>query len=121
MQQAVQRVPIRGISLSASVVVAIVAGLIIGWLDLRATEVQPIAALLLVVGVILGLVTHRGAWLVASVLGLGVPAVHAALWLAGRPQPFPVTPPWSVLIAMVPAALGVAAGAPVRALFGARS
>ncbi len=108
--------PRRGLSLFAAVVLAIVAGLVIGWLDLGANEVQPIVALLLVAGGILGLVARRGAWLIALVLGLGVPAVHAMLWLAGRPQPEPSVPPFAVLIAMIPAALGVAAGAGVRAL-----
>lgn len=108
--------PRRGVSLPIAVVLAIVAGLVIGWLDLGANEVQPIVALLLVAGGILGLVTRRGAWVVAIVLGLGVPAVHALLWAMGRPQPEPSVPPWSVMIAMIPAALGVAAGAGVRAL-----
>lgn len=107
--------PRGGLPLSASLSVAAAAGLVIGWLDLGANEVQPIVALLLVAGGILGLVTRRRAWLVAIVLGLGVPAVHALLWLTGRPQPEPSVPPFAVLIAMIPAALGVAAGALVRA------
>lgn len=106
----------RGVSLPVALVLAIVAGLAIGWLDLGANEVQPIVALLLVAGGILGLVTRRGVWLVAIVLGLGVPAVHAMLWALGRPQPEPNVPPFAVLIAMIPAALGVAVGAAVRRL-----
>ena len=108
--------PRRGVSLPVAVGIAIVAGLVIGWIDLGANGVQPIVALLLVAGGILGLVTRRGAWLVAMVLGLGVPAVHAMLWLAGRPQPEPNVPPLSVLVAMIPAALGVAAGVGVRVM-----
>ena len=104
----------RGVSLPSAVVLAIVAGLVIGWLDLGANEVQPIVALLLVAGGILGLVTRRGAWLVAIVLGLGVPTAHAMLWLSGRPQPEPNVPPLAVFIAMIPAAIGVAGGAGVR-------
>lgn len=107
-----------GIPLPVAIAVAGVAGLVIGWLDLGANEVQPIVALLLVAGGVLGLVTRRGAWLVALVLGLGVPAVHAVLWVVGRPQPEPDVPPLAVLIAMIPAALGVGAGAAVRALGG---
>ena len=106
--------PRRGVSLPIALLVAIVAGLVIGWLDLGSSEVQPIVALLLVAGGILGLVARRGAWLVAIVLGLGVPAVHAILWLTGRPPAYPMAAPWSVLIAMIPAAIGVAAGAGVR-------
>jgi hypothetical protein len=99
-----------------SLAVLVAADVLIGRLDLDATEPQPAAAMILVL---------------AAVLTWRTPSL-AALWIAGSAASIPLSyiaapalgivprdPPahlWTTAVALVPAALGTAIGLGVRAL-----
>jgi hypothetical protein len=88
----------------------------IGYLDLRASEVQGIVVFLVVGAGLWGLLWPRRAWRWALVFGLSVPLWHLGNALAGRPSPYPVEPnSFATLLAFVPAAIAAYGGAGIRA------
>lgn len=69
--------------------IALAAGIIIGWLDVSATEVQGTLLLLMVSAFALSLVTRAPAWSVALSVTTGLPLAHLlshATGGAGKPQ-----------------------------------
>jgi hypothetical protein len=99
------------------VICAASAGLLIGYLDFHAGEVQPIVALELVCAFLLGLMMPVGPWKWVLCVGGGIPAVHVVgQWLGLHPA-YPVMPNVSAtFLALIPAAIGAYAGAGIRAL-----
>ena len=92
-------------------VMAIGTGTLIGLIDLTASEVQVAVGMLLFFGAILGFARPRYAVQSALFLGLMLPVVqliasrHGFHWIDGTKAD-----PGGAFIAMLPAALGVAAG-----------
>ncbi|MEO5894200.1 MAG: histidine kinase [Vicinamibacterales bacterium] len=81
-------------------------GLLVGWTDLAATEVQGPVLLLMMSAFVLTLVGGRPAWLIALSVALGIPAAHG---IASALQPGDA-PTWGILIAIVPALIAAYAG-----------
>lgn len=92
----------------------------IGWLDLRSTEVQPIALALVVVPLLLTSWRPRSALLWWLMFGGAIPAAHAIARLSGVQPPYDVAP-GSTLLALVPAGLGVVSGLVARAAWRGRA
>jgi hypothetical protein len=91
---------------------AIAVGIFAGLVDFHNNEPQPAAAVLLVLGALLGFVRPRGAWRWGVIAALGIPAVY----LAGRAlgyRPVDTMHPniFASLVALIPAMIGVYAGA----------
>lgn len=61
----------------ACTAVAVVLGLIVGWLDLHVTEVVVTILALLVVGLLLGLLQPNAAWRWAILIAIGLPIMAA--------------------------------------------
>jgi hypothetical protein len=77
---------------------AIGVGALSGFLDLHATEVQGPAAVVLLGAGLLGFAQPRHAWRWALLVGMGIPCAHWLLDARGIPQPYPITPWYSVII-----------------------
>jgi two-component system LytT family sensor kinase len=93
---------------------ALLAGLGIGWLDVHATEVQGPLLLLMLAAFIIALLSRSPAWRVALAVSLGLPLAHLianAMGSGGTPQ-------WGMLIAVVPALLAAYGGKGVATLLG---
>ena len=103
-------------SLFVCFLLSLLAGAVIGYVDLQVEEVQWPVLFLLISGVCLGLAWPRLAAMSAIVLGSSVPATHL---LAPHLGIKPVIPPTHFIytfIALVPAFLGCFAGALARNL-----
>ena len=88
----------------------------IGYLDLHASEVQGIVALLMLGAGLWGTLWPQRAWRWALVFGMSVPLWHFGNTLAGRASPYPVEPnAFATLLALVPAAIAAYGGAGIRA------
>ncbi len=95
----------RGSSLADSapwLVAALLAGLVTGWLDLSAQEVQGSALLLMLAGFVTALPGGAPVVLIGLAAGMGVPVVHATLDSS--------TFSAASFLAVVPAMLGAAGG-----------
>jgi NO-binding membrane sensor protein with MHYT domain len=87
-------------------------GAIIGWIDLQASEVQPVVLLLLVSTALLGFAQPPRAWLWALIIGGGILAAHLIGPLVGFNPAYEVKPNVLVtLIALIPAFIGAYIGA----------
>ncbi len=85
-------------------------GLLVGWIDFRAVEVQPSVLLLVVFGLFLGFAQPRHAWRWALLLALWIPlAAFVAVWLGLKP--FSVQETVGSTIAIIPALVGAYGGA----------
>lgn len=102
--------------------VALALGAVTGWLDVHNSEVQVAVGCLLVFGFGLGFTSPRLWWLGWLLLGLCVPAAIALTLLLGGRTAYPST--WSTatqsFLALIPALIGVGAGAMGRLIWGAR-
>ena len=97
------------------IVLAVAAGLGIGWLDLHTTEVIVTVVSLLATGMALGLLQPKAAWRWAALITVGLPmmAVAAKLSAMHTAEPMQLDPKvW--LVALVFALLGTYTGAFVR-------
>ncbi len=84
-------------------------GLLIGWIDFRAVEVQPSVLLLLVFGLFLGFAQPRHAWRWALILGIWIPlGGFAAVWLGLKA--FSVQETIGSMMAFIPALVGAYGG-----------
>lgn len=87
-------------------------GVIIGWIDLQASEVQPIVLFILGSTALLGFVQPLRAWLWALIIGSGILTAHLLGPLLGLNPPYEVKPNVLVtLIALIPAFIGAYIGA----------
>src|SRR5258705_11361993 len=93
---------------------ALPAGLLIGFIDTRAEEVQPAVGLFLLAGAGLGALAPRVAIPLGVALGLGVPIMHAWGRLNHLPLPYAMDSYWGGFLALVPPSLGALAGAWAR-------
>lgn len=90
---------------------ALFLGLVIGWIDLRAVEVQPTVLLLLVFGLFLGFAQPRHAWRWALLLAVWIPLGGFVALVVGLRTPAPVEPTaLASFIAFIPAFIGTYAG-----------
>jgi hypothetical protein len=104
---------IRPVSL-LSWALLVVAAVVVGWLDVHATDdVQPVAAALLVFGFAFGFWRHSPALLVALVLFAAVPL--GEMW-AHQLRVAPPHPLYESLVALIPALLGSLTGSGIRRL-----
>ena len=87
-------------------VAAIGCGLVVGWFDLSATEVQGPLLLLMVSVFLLTLLGGRPPWLIAAAVALGLPAAHIIASVSGTGE----GPAWSMLIVLVPSLFAAYAG-----------
>ncbi|HWQ35804.1 MAG TPA: hypothetical protein VNQ79_23375 [Blastocatellia bacterium] len=95
--------------------VCLLAGLVIGYLDQRASEVQGIVLLLLAATGLPGFIHPAGAWRWALLIGCGVPATHLVRRALGYPPSYPVEPNvFASFLALIPAFIGAYAGALLR-------
>jgi hypothetical protein len=86
------------------VVIALGAGLVCGWLDLHSGNTLMTACYLAAAAFVLALVKPSFAWMCATLVGLGVPAVYLWATLARVEIPFPPTPSIAAtLLALLPA------------------
>lgn len=91
---------------------ALFLGLVIGWIDMRATEVQPTVLMLLVFGLFLGFAQPAHAWRWALLLAVWVPLGGLAAQLAGLRAGAPAEPGvLASFIAFIPALVGSYGGA----------
>jgi len=87
-------------------------GAIIGWIDLRASEVQPVVLLMLISTALLGFAQPQRAWLAALIIGGSILAAHLIGPSVGLNPPYEVKPNVLVtLIALIPAFIGAYIGA----------
>lgn len=86
--------------------------MIIGWIDLQASEVQPVVLLILSSTALLGFVQPPRAWLWALIIGSGILTAHLiGPWLGLNPL-YEVQPNvFATLIALIPAFIGAYIGA----------
>ena len=95
--------------------IALLAGLLIGVIDLRATEVVVAVGLILVATLALAVASPRQAWLTGLLVGLGIPLLYLmALAFGIRP----VDPPRPNLLPTLPALIPASVGAGLGALIG---
>ncbi len=90
-------------------------GFMIGWFDLKATEVSPIALMLLTFGFFTGFARPRRAWLWGLLLGMWIPVFAYAGAAAHVTNPTPTELVTSFLALVFPLA-GAYAGVVVRRL-----
>lgn len=91
---------------------ALCLGLVVGWIDLGATDVQGPLLLLMLASFIVALGSRAPVWIIALAATLGLPLVAIGAWVAtgtGDPQ-------WAMLIALVPALLAAFAGRAIGTL-----
>ncbi|MCB0790160.1 MAG: hypothetical protein H6595_02910 [Flavobacteriales bacterium] len=97
------------------IVLAIILGLGIGWIDLHTTEVAATIVPLLLAGFLLGLLRPMANWQWAILLSLGLPTMGAlALW-TGLPTAEPVHLDARIVsVAFLFAVVGTSMGAALR-------
>ena len=94
---------------------SVALGLIIGWLDLHATEVSVTIVALVLAGLLLGLLQPRGAWRWAVLLALGLPIMAAVGVLLHLDSAEPIrVDPRIALVAFAFALIGCYSGVMVR-------
>jgi len=98
---------------------AAILGALAAWVDWHSDEVQPAVAIIVVsAGVLAGLLPKR-AWLVALLVGAGVPILHLLARKLGFEPRYPVAGNgWASLLAFAPAAVGAGGGWLVRVMKG---
>jgi hypothetical protein len=84
--------------------IAIGAGLTCGWFDLHSGNTLLTAGYLAAAAFLLALAKPSFAWMCATLVGLGVPAVYLWATLSGAEIPYPPTPTIAAtLLALLPA------------------
>jgi hypothetical protein len=114
------------------VVTTILTGLmmlVVGYVDLTASEIQAVVLILLVGGFILGALATKRAWVVALLIGLAVPVAEAIALIVGfepagiahsravRPDAnitYGAANLWESFIALIPAFVGTYTGVIIR-------
>jgi hypothetical protein len=104
----------RSVPLWLIIPIAVALSATIGWLDYHAGEVQGTVLVLLVVTGVLAFAAPNAAWIVALIMGLSVSGTYLVGRTLNIPPTYPVSAPWSTLIALIPAAIGAACGAAAR-------
>jgi hypothetical protein len=96
------------------VMMTVVYGTVLGWLDVHGQSVQVPALFLFVTGALLAAANPDGAWRRALMLGLSVPLAHLIGQVTGIVMPHAVESYSVAFLALVPAMAGSAAGAAAR-------
>lgn len=100
------------LNLTLSLLLAAAFGTLIGWIDLKSAEVQPVVLLILISTAILGFVQPQRAWLSALMIGGSILAAHLIGPLVGVNPPYVVEPNGlATLMALIPAFIGAYIGA----------
>lgn len=82
--------------------------------DLTIRPVMPVALAALVGSALLARLRPEQAWAAALMVGLSIPMGHLALHSFEAPDPRPDAPPFSSLLALIPAAAGAIIAARLR-------
>jgi hypothetical protein len=93
------------------VLLCVIAGPFIGWVDFQATEVQTAVLLLLALSAVIAWLRPRTAWLVALMLGLSTVETRFVADALGKTPVTPSTSHIAALLALIPASIGAATGA----------
>ncbi len=93
------------------VMLCVVVGPFIGWLDFHQTEVQPAILVLLIASAVIAWLQPRYAWIVALMLGLSIVETHFVADILGKTPATPSVPRVAALLALIPASIGAATGA----------
>ena len=99
---------------------ALAAGLVIGYVDMRAKtdDNLPVVLIIILTTFIFGAVHPRNAWRWALIIGLCIPLFHIGGELSGIHPPYPVEPNvFITFIALIPAFIGAYLGALTRGVF----
>lgn len=95
-----------------SVFIALLGAALAGWVDFNNDEPQAAVLVILIVTIPLGMIQPGKAWLWATIVGLGLPAVYLAASAFGDQPASPPSPVWyASLLALIPAFAGAYAGA----------
>lgn len=96
-------------------ITAILLGLLIGYADSRANEVQPAVLLILIFTFVFGFLRPRLAWLWAILIGGGIFSIQL-IYIAFSVTPSSPAQPniFAALIALIPAFIGAYTGAAAR-------
>jgi hypothetical protein len=89
---------------------ALFLGIVVGWWDLGATDVQGIVLLLLVLGLFMGFAQPKQAWRWALLLAMFVPSIAFAAVALGV-KTFSANETLGSMIAFLPALIGAYSGA----------
>lgn len=106
--------PDRAVPFPLILVCAICLSALVGWLDYHADEVQGTVLVLIVITGALSFAAPARAWIIALIMGLSVAGAYVVGKLIGVRPVYPMPVPLSSLVALIPAAIGAAAGASVR-------
>lgn len=94
------------------ILLSILLGAISGFVDIKASEVQPAALLIIIFTCFLGFIQPRNAWVSAIIIGSSILAAHLISPFWGLYPDYPVEPGvWATAIALIPAFLGAYIGA----------
>ena len=94
---------------------AVVLGLLIGYLDWHASEVQPIVLLVLIAVGAVSFFWPRWSWLAAIVVAVCIPIAHLIGRAMGYTESYPIEPNvWAALLALIPAFIAAGLGAGAR-------
>ena len=92
-------------------------GLMIGYLDFHALEVQPAVLFILIATGALGFLHPTRAWCWAILLGIGVPLIHFVALAKGIKPNYPINGYyWVVLLPQIPSFIGAYSGVALRKL-----
>jgi hypothetical protein len=93
-------------------ILALCGAIFTGGVDFNNDEPQASALLILVVTFLVGLILPKKAWLWAIIVALGIPGVYLCARAMGYQPVSPPSPGWyASLLALIPAFIGVYAGA----------
>lgn len=96
---------------------ALVLGLLAGYVDLHAKEVQLPVFLILLFTCLLSLAHSKGAWHWALIVGGSIPLAHFIGRALGYAPPYPVQPNiFATFLALIPAFIGAYSGVLLRYL-----
>jgi signal transduction histidine kinase len=93
--------------MAACIMAALAGGLVVGWLDRSATEVQGPLLVLMAVAFLVALPRIAPAWAVAITATAGLPLAH----IAGRALGDATGASWGMLVAVIPASIAAYVGA----------
>lgn len=98
-------------------ILAIILGIIIGWIDLQVTEVSVTILTLLAVGLLLGLLQPKSAWRWALLISAGIPIMEmiAINFRLQTAEPVQLNP-FVILIVLLFALIGTYVGVFIRRL-----
>lgn len=97
--------------------ISFLLGLLVGYVDFNAPEVQPAVLLLLVVTIVMGFLNPDCAWRVAIITGIGIPAVHYFAFVKGIKPHYEMHGQYAVaLLPQIPSFIGAYSGVFLRKL-----